>query len=248
MFNIKDYQRYLECDEPVPYKSMFVYPVKIKDYYEFLEGVTCLSIDKDQMGPDISAMSYLDFLLSLYISDEYGESIRSKFNSICKLCFHLEPGDFYFDVDDNDHLIFCVGEDAFKKREFDELRKIILNQNFPDYDDTYIDPELAKALEDEWELRSRKSGRPSFGDQINAMCVLTGFTFDYIYSMPIRRFFLVLGKAIAKMEYQMARTAEMSGMVEFKSPIKDWIPSEKKNFLAERSGQYDEVKKKIGTK
>jgi hypothetical protein len=248
MFNIKEYQRYLECDEPIPYKTLFVYPVNMRNYYEFLEAVMCLSIDKDAMGPDVAAMSYLDFLASLYVSEEYGESIKKKFNTICKLCLQLELNSFYFGIDDDEQIVFCVGKHTFKKREFDELCKIILHQNFPDYDDTYIDPELAKALEEERELRSRKSGKPSFDDEINAMCVLTGFTFEYIYSMPIRRFFLVLGKAILKMEYQMARTAEMSGMVKFESPIKDWIPSEKKNFLVERSGQYDEVKKKIGTK
>jgi hypothetical protein len=248
MFDAQNYKRYLECDEPIPYKSLLVYPAKIKNYYDFLDSVTCLTIDKDQLGPDAAAMSYLEFLVLLYVSEEYKDRTKVQFEEVCRLCLQLEPDDFYFGVDDKEQLFFCIGDTRFKKGEFDELRKIILNQNFPDYDDTYIDPELAKALDDERELRSRRSGKPSLEDQINALCVLTGLNFDYIYSLPIRRFFLVLGKSIAKMEYQMARTAQMSGMVKFESPIQDWIPSEKKNFLAERSGQYDEVKKKIGTK
>lgn len=250
MFDIKKYRQYLECDEPIPYKGIVIYPVKIKDYSKFLFAANCLNIDKDMLSPEIAAMSYIDFLTMLMVTQEHGDKMMSDFATLAKLCFHLDIKDFNFNVEEDNHSVFVVGKNVFKKKEFDEIRRIILYQNIPGFDDSYVDPELAKALDEERELRSRKSGvsKRTFEDQIAALSVLTGFTFDYIYSMPIRRFFVTLDKAISRMEYQIIRTGQMSGMVKLEKAIPDWVASDDgADVINERLGQYGELKKKIGT-
>ena len=56
-------QEYFELDKPVPYKDFFIYPVRVKDYYEFYKGIDCLTLDKnkDINGISLSHLGYLFF-------------------------------------------------------------------------------------------------------------------------------------------------------------------------------------------
>jgi hypothetical protein len=247
MFDTSLYGHFLEYDSPIQYKTLTIYPVQLKDYHAFIAASFVLNIAKDEIGPEAASMSYIDFIAMLILLGQ-DKKLEKCFTDIAKLCFHKDIEDCFFDIKDNGHFILVVDGKEFNKKEFDEIRSIIMFQNILDYDDKYVDPELAKALEEESILRARKRGHAKFEDYVSAVAALTGYQFDYMYSLPMRRFFFLLNKAVSKFEYQIARTAEMSGMVKFDRPIKDWIPSEHTNFLQERLGEYGELKKKVSTK
>lgn len=247
MFKISDYKRYLDCDMAITYKSLSIYPVSLIDCDEFFNSIACLTIDKDLLGPEFASMSYLEFLALLISSNAY-EGIDQMFYSIARLCFLIYDKELVcFNFIGNGKTEIVINGVSYNKSDFNNIIKIILYQNVPDYDDAYVDPELAKALEEERLLKSRRSAIPSMQDQITALAVTCGFTFDYIYEMPIKRFFFALQKSLSKLEYQIARTAELSG-TEFKSPIEDWMASKNKDkFVDERNGQYGSLKNKIST-
>lgn len=248
-FNINDYWRYIECDMVISYKSLKLHPVKLKDFYKFFDNIGILTIDKDLLGPELAGISYLEFLASII----YAQSIENgedMFSEVMKLVLDVDDiRGIYFKFEENGKVFLIIDGQPFDRRDFDIIKRLILFQNIYGHNDRYVDPELAKALEEENRLKNKNNLTPSLEDQIVALALLTGFTYDYIYSLPIRKFFMSLYKSIHKMEYQIAKTGMMSGMVKFERPIEDWIPSNSgANMIGERVGEYGTLIKKINTK
>lgn len=75
-------------DEPVQYKKLNIYPVRVYDYLNFYSYLDCLQIDKNSV-PDIKviSMSYLDYLIKLSNESNY---YCSKVVFLLKLCMHLK--------------------------------------------------------------------------------------------------------------------------------------------------------------
>ena len=62
--DVKEYiAPYITFDKPVKYKGIDIYPIKVKDYYTFINAYDVLTIDKNNI-PDVNIiqMSYLFFM------------------------------------------------------------------------------------------------------------------------------------------------------------------------------------------
>ena len=85
--------QYFTFDKPVPLKGeLFIYPVKVIDYYTFFSVVDILMIDKNT-NPETIPMSYLKFLHYLSQSPE-GHIYNIKLNKLLELVLHITNGFF----------------------------------------------------------------------------------------------------------------------------------------------------------
>lgn len=259
-FNIDRYRCKISLDKPIEYKGLVFYPVLTEEYEQFYDYIDILQIDKDMQGPNISSLSYMEFVILLiqiegeeatkdlsYV-DMFRGILELTLRSNLKLSFRQDKDErLFLDIAYNDSS-GNFNYISLDKYDFDNIIKIICYQNIPDYDDEYIDPELKQALNEEQEMLRRKSVATSLEDRVVAITVSTGILPDEIYKMTLRKFMLTYYKCVERLDYQILKTAEMSGNVEFKEPVKEWVPFRYKLDVAQRIGEYSGLQSKVGTK
>lgn len=249
------YDAYLTFDEPIPYKKLLVYPVKMKDYMFFYYYAQCFTLDKNSI-PDIAiiTMKYLD-----YIAYETERSNGERpylfwFDRLLSLSLRNEKSFQNFEesmkryIRRGGKVCFQIGDEFYDDSDFTELKKIISIQNMLILPDLKIQKELRDKMDEADRFRQKiGGGKPcSLEDQIIALSIYTGWKIEDIYGMTIRKFNKAIERADNILHYQIYLGASMSGMVEFKdkSVIKHWLSDltrKKTTSLIEE----DAVKKKI---
>ena len=83
--------KYFTYDEPVPFCGLYLYPVSVRNYNEFMTSNACLLLNKndDPMG---IKFTHLDYLLSKVSDKEEGAWWSMRLSKIIELCFHILPG------------------------------------------------------------------------------------------------------------------------------------------------------------
>jgi len=99
-------QVYNGLDEPVPFKGgLKIYPVMVKDYYNFYNCLGCITMDKtikvvpDEYGrpkkvsnPKGIGQSYLEYLIEQMQDSSQGAIITTQVMSLFELVFHIKKG------------------------------------------------------------------------------------------------------------------------------------------------------------
>lgn len=235
----------LYFDEPIPYKELLIYPVTMKDYLEFHWLVSCLLIDKNSI-PDINviSMSYLRFLY--YNAANNDEPYVYMLKMLLCMVLHIEFNEeMSFYVDENDRAFFKVRGVAYSGSDFDEIVKIIFEQNCITPIDNTIQKEVRDALEkaEEFKMQQTKQKMCSLEEQMICVLISTPLKLEDIYKLTIRKFEKILQRVDAKLHYQIYLNASMSGMVKFKdeSVIQHWM-----NDLT-KDDRYSDVKVDMDT-
>lgn len=249
--------RFSAIDEPVPYKGLSIYPIKVREYYNFGVSYDILCIEKNDI-PDIEIiqMSYLEFLYKKMFQDETiidkKENLTaamfnmSKFYTVLSLCLKVDFKDIEcVEVEHKPKVIISGIE--FDSKEFDEIRKIILHQNIHDYCDDYIDPDMRKAIDEYYSIKNRDLVMPELEDEMASLTAMTGVCKKDILDMTYREYKKVFHAALDRMDYQMAKTAELSGNVKFDKPIDHWVYKRKKNRYEDAFTSADGVKNKVSS-
>lgn len=239
---MKEHIKELYFDEPIEYKKLLIYPVRMKDYLEFHWLVNCLLLDKNSI-PDakIISMTYLRFLY--YISSLNNEPYIYMLKRL--LCIILNKQEentqmnFYVDAD-TDKAFFKIDGEVYTSSDLDNISKIIFEQNCISPIDETIQKEIRDALEkaSEYRMQQNKQKMCSLEEQMICVLISSSLTLDDIYQLTIRKFEKILKRVDAKMHYQIYLSASMSGFVKFKdeSVIKHWM-----NDLTE-DDKYSDVK------
>lgn len=131
------------------------------------------------------------------------------------------------------------------KEDFEEIRAIVCHQNMPDYDDSYIDPDLEQDLKDIERIQNRDIVSPSLEKQM--CCIVAsgcGYTFEELKEMTLRKFVLLLQRIDKKMHYQIYKQNEVSGAVTFKGGLDHWI-YEKRKTKFDSVISLDNLKQKL---
>ena len=125
-------QIYFTHDEPIPFKGdLFIYPVLVKDYYQFYSLIDIFTVEKneDKTGIGIS-MTNLDYLIHMTKSDYPNhEIVIRKIISMFELIFHIKNG--LICECDEDHDTFMTFEELYN--EFSKREKELKDEN-PDVD------------------------------------------------------------------------------------------------------------------
>lgn len=254
--NVKEYvTRFATFDEPVPYKSLLIYPVLVRDFFSFATCFDVIQIDKDSIpDPDIISMSYLKFLIEIVFKNDtkigdtdytIGQINSDKFVLLMKLCLHLSDDDEIIILQENNKYYLQIKDEKIKAKEFDEIIKIIMFQNVYDYFDDYIDPDFKKAVDEYYAVKNKGLINPDLEAKMTAVTVMTGMKKQDFFDMTYREFENVFHSALNKMDYEIAKSAEMSGMVKFDKPVDHWVYQRKKNRYEDAFTSYDGLKEKI---
>lgn len=245
-------------DEPVIYKGLKIYPVKVKDMIEFSLYSECLRTDKNST-PDINViqmkeLEYLywmtetnektpyifmfDRLLSLVLKDD--ESFKVPIESITRFK-RFENGNHHFIINDI----------AYFAEDYDIIKQIIAKQNSVELIDENISKDVRDSLENakKYKAKLQKSGPPaSIEDLIISLSITTGWSLEYIYNMTIRKFYKTIARMDNLIHYKIYLAASMSGMVDFKNKsfIKHWMSNlDIKDKYADVSVNLQDMQNKI---
>ena len=106
-------------------------------------------------------MSYLDFLFKVMLPTDQSGLLLDKFCNILKLCLGMP--DWKIKMDKKKRISILAPDDSFEitGKQFDDIKRIILYQNVPHYDDTYIDPDLKKMMGEVDRLKSQGINVPT---------------------------------------------------------------------------------------
>ena len=254
--NVKDFvSRYAALDEPIPYKELLIYPVIVRDYYKLALYSDVLCVEKNTIQDlDVIQMNYLDFLFEYLFKDKrlldehstytFGDFYKEKLVQILILSFHTDIENIKVYKNKN-HNILVINNIYINAQEFDDIRRIIMYQNIYNYDDTYVSPDIKKAMEEYYTVKNQGLTNPELEDKMAELTAMTGILKKDILNMTYREFENVFDASMGRLEYQINRTAEVSGMVKFDKPIRHWIYQRKRNKFEEAFTSYKEFKKKI---
>ncbi|MGL4453543.1 MAG: hypothetical protein ACRCTZ_20480 [Sarcina sp.] len=260
---------YVSLDKPVEYKNLKIHPIYLNDFLEFSDGVEILNIDKNSI-PDVNIikMTYLEFIMNLIISDING--FREKFYKVVEYCFHkkrvkVEEGREVLIDDSNegyDVLMFNVFKGLEYKfttdrepfliidgieldaRSFDEIVKIIMFQNFVDYDDSVMDKDFKEALDEYYRIKNKGIIAPDIEEKRDV--ILLYKSSDEINKMTYRRFQRIFSLIVEEKEYTIAKQAELFG-TKFEKGIDHWIYKKQKDKYADAFASADNFKNKLSS-
>lgn len=232
-------------DEPVEYKELKIYPILMRDYYYFSSVVDCLTIDKNSVpNVDIISMTYFDYLIE-YSTEENNQ--MNKFIALLYLCTKDE--NVHVLKKGNKKFSFSISDILYTPEDFEELRKIIIEQNLVDIPDFTIQKEIRDKIEEGKRIRERgsKTKFASLEDQMVALSVSTGLSLGEIYNMPVRKFMKSIARIDAKLHYEIYLQSSLSGFVEFKdkSVIRHWLSDLTKDKYEDDIISVEKIRDKI---
>lgn len=247
---------YTTYDFPVPFKGLNIYPVTVKDYLTFSMYSQCLTIDKNSI-PDVKIISMTDLEYIYFASTQKEEPYLIWFDRLLSLCLkndksfeNVEESIKRYKYDKKGKPFFEIDNQMYWSEDFTEIQNIISEQNDIELIDKTISKEVRDSLEKAREYRNKITGQTqaSFEDYIISVASITGWSFEYIYSMTIRKFTRVVQRLDNYIHYKIYLAASMSGMVEFKdkSFIKHWLSDlNNENKYEDVSMDLDAVQEKI---
>ena len=235
-------------DYPVPYKSLTLYPVQVDLYYYFHMLVECLLLPHKTSG-DAKAisMSYLKYLC--YLCTEKQQAQHIIFLSEL-LQIVLRKNKKYIDKDGKekptieinlDKGLLIIEGTTLNGSDFDNIRKIILEQNSVELPDEDINPELVKAFKEleDYKLKQCQTKMCSFEDQINIIAAKSSYKRHEIMRMTIRSFSRLLERVDKIMDYEIKSL--LSPYLDKKDKIVHYAENTEKTFKERCQESFNDI-------
>ena len=227
----ENYYEELTFDDPIDYKGLLLYPVSIRKINKFLQSSSVIRIQKEYIpDKEIIKMSYLKFLMTNIDKEkeEYGESLTFDLLALCfMICMRIEEISIRLFIDEDGKAKLILNGVEIDENEFDYLRKLILYQNLPNYDDELMNPDLKNDLEQADKIKNGGEETEDFEHLIANLVIGTGMNIDDVKNLPIRKFYIIGQVMDRKLHYSIYKQASVGGFVEFKQPITHYL---KKNI------------------
>lgn len=246
--NESNYIEQITDDIPIEYKGLKIYPVRMNNYFKFQTCSSILTINKNKIpDPKVISMSYLDFIFHL-ITNSDTQELKDvyRYCFVALLSLTMPENEFESLVDKNGKYYLKSNEIIYDKKDFDNIKKIIIMQNMPDYDDTYIDPKVEEVLSEAQNFLNRnKKKMGTLEDQKICVMISTSLKWEDINNLTIRKFIKTLQRVDYKLHYEIYKTASLSGMVEFKKEIDHWMTEIRNEKYADVIVDYGEIQDKL---
>lgn len=226
---------YFYFDRPVPYKlsdrtHIDITPISVYDSEVFLSSCDILQIDKNALNSvEIIQMSYLDFLLKVMLPTDQSGLMLDKFRNILKLCLGML--DWKIKMDDKKKISIVAPDDSFEitGKQFDDIKRIILYQNVPHYDDTYIDPDLKKMMGEVDRLKSQGISTPNLERRMAIITAHCGIDKQTLMQYTMRSLQLLFEECAGEVEFTTLRPMMLyAGKAK---ELEHWIYKKKKDRL-----------------
>ena len=238
--DLKDLELRYFCngyDVPYEIKSggiLNIKPILVKDYpfYEISKGI--LEINKNEINDiNIIKMSYLEFLFNLItLSAENNNALIE----LCKLSLGYEK--IAIGTHNNKRCLLLCDEDNKVKyiitpKEFEDISKIILNQNDSNYDNRYVNPEVKELMAEYYKVRHHDFRTPSLEEKKAYVVSKTGMDINQINDMSYRLFDLIYNSCVNSEIYFAQKMVQCSYKYEVKEDVKHPLFEKKKDPYAE---------------
>lgn len=247
---------FLIYDIPFEYSdNITLYPVKMKDFFSFQQFHPAIILRKNEIfqEKDIIKMEYLEFIKyacrNIELAQKYNMPLLAVSYDYILQFLQIVCGEDAKITYNSETLDFAINDKLITNKIFDDLRKIIIFQNDIDFDmDEFMNIDTVKALEKAREFEAKKNKeKADIEDYIDSLCVSLKVTGNYVSNMSIRKFWRIIKRIQKQEEYQSCHSAEMTGMVTFKEPLRHWMTSiEKIDKYDNLKADEKEVRGKIG--
>lgn len=244
-------RKYFCKNKPVDFKLrcgeiINIYPILVDDWDIFEECYDILTFPKNEIpSAEIISMSYMDFMIQVLFKEDINQI---KLSNIFKICLKEENVRFGFEKD-KIILIICDDNDIIKfkiySKDFDEIKRIILYQNIVGYDDTELSKDIKNLINEYWKTKNGNIEPLTLEKKMVFLGNELGMLNKDIMKMTYREFSNRFNMAAERMDYEINKTAEMSGNVKFDKKIEHLIYKHKKNKLEEYFVNKDEFTNKI---
>ena len=238
--DLKDLElRYFCNGYDVPYEVknggvLNIKPILVKDYPYYEMSKNLLNINKNEINDiKVIQMSYLEFIFNLIDVDiTYNNSLIE----ICRLCLGYEK----IAIGNHNNkkcLLLCDEKNTVKyiitSKEFDDIIKIILNQNDANYDNRYVNPEVRELMIEYYKVRHNDIRTPSLEEKKAYVVSKTGMEINRINNMSYRLFDLVYNSCVNSEIYFAQKMVQCSYKYEVKGDVKHPLFEPKKDPYAE---------------
>jgi len=210
-------------DSPIKYNGLTFYPVKLIDFYFLSALSTCLTLEKNSIRDPILAMkaiqmTYLEYLFSVANAEN---ELLGMLGGLLKLTLGKKDDDSFqiVWVKENGKPILIINDKKYDSSDFDEIKKIIAEQNLIELPDEKISKDVRDKMEEARAWKQKHSSDQklaTFEEQVVALSLYTGWTVEQISEMSVRKFFLSLKRANHMIMSNIYLTAALSGFVTFK--------------------------------
>lgn len=200
--------------------EVLISPIKLKDAYFYDWAIDVLNIQKNELGDvDIIQMSYLDFLVKVLFKKD--KEYEDKLRYLIFACLGEEYVSFEQDKGKS-CVVICDEKWTVQKiinhKEFDEISKIILNQNNAKYDNRYVSPEVRQMMEEYCKIKYKDIEPPSLEKKKSFVCSKIGKTYSEISGMNYREFEMIYSALVDSEVYLATKITEASYKYEVKNP------------------------------
>lgn len=217
-------------DESVKYKlnekqTIEIYPVSLRDSEFFLSSIDILKIDKNSI-PDakIIQMSYLQFLYEEKLKDKIN---KQKLFNILNICLKMNAPYIVYDENKKPFLVDEEQRVVISAKQFDEIKRIILYQNFSEYNDEYVNPEFQKNIEEAQKLKNKNVEAPNLERRMAIITAHTGISKKQQMEMTYRSHSMLFQEVYEETEYvTLFPIMTINGKAD---KMERWIYKNKKN-------------------
>ena len=251
--DIKFYQEaYFTLDKEVPYKlkcgkELKITPVTLSDSVIFMTSYGILDIDKNSVSDvEVISMPYLKFLAKRVLP--FSDISKQQFVNICILCLNFKYP--IIETDNNGKVYLCDLDKESEEikikitsKEFDDIKRIILYQNLPNFDDSYINPELKERMQEVDELKGKDLETPSLERRIAIITSHCGITKSQQLLMTFRSHSILFQEVNNEVEYMCAKPIAIYAG---KSDDVQWIFKKKKDKFSDYITSIEEYNKSMG--
>lgn len=209
-------------------------PILVKDYPFYEMSKSLLEINKNETNNiDVIKMSYLEFVFNLI-------SINTTYNnSLIELC-RLSLGYDKIAIGTYNKkrcLLLCNEENKIEyiitPKEFDEISKIILNQNDANYDNRYVNPEVKELMAEYYKVKHNDFRTPNLEEKKAYVISRTGMNINQINDMAYRLFDLIYSSCVNSEIYLTQKMVQCAYKYDVKEDIKHPLFEKKKDPYAE---------------
>ena len=243
---------YFVFDESVPYilkdkNKIFIKPIMLKDSEIFSASVDILRVDKNSSSSiEIIQMPYLQFICDCLMNEEKtGEWNKQKFINIMSMCLGLNNIYMYRDERNRPILVDKEKNITISCKDFDDIKDIILYQNFIHYDNTYISPDFQKIMNETYELKTKNLELPSLERKMAIITIRTGLTKKEQMEMTLRSHDLLFEEVENEIEF--VSVYPIAWYVGKQNEVNHWIHKKKSNKFEEYVTDVDKYAHSMGS-
>ena len=239
--------QYFYFDLPVPYKlsdgqEITLEPLMLDKSEIFLSSVGLLTIDKNSSSDvNIIQMSYLQYIADVLITQSAVS--KQQFINILGLCLKfLHP---HIQRDNRNRPIIVDKDIKITTKDFEDIRRIILHQNIPHYNDEYINPDMKAAMAEIDYLKNKNVDVPNIERKMAIITAHCGLGKKEQMQMTYRSHTLLFEEVCGEVNYMVNKPIALWSNQGDK--VDNWIYKTKQNKMDNYFKDLHSYQKAVGT-